>query len=69
MRQTHFVTSKEIPELLDQSRWAEIKKTKQFKVWLVYNKGRSLAYVWNSEILSEIEARKKAYLELVVIGE
>lgn len=63
----HFVTSQEFPELLDQNRWDEIKKIKHFRVWLVYNKGKSLAYVWDSNKLSEAEARKKANLELLVM--
>lgn len=65
MKQTNFVTSQELPELLDQSRWNEIREIKHLRVWLVYNKGKSLAYVWDSEKLSEIEARKKANLQLL----
>ena len=67
MKQTNFVTSKEVPELLDQSRWNEIRNIDHFKVWLVYNKGKSLAYVWDSEKLSDAEARRKADLELLVM--
>jgi len=64
---TNFVTSQELPELLDQTRWDEIRAVKKFKVWLVYNKGKSLAYVWDSNKLSETEARRKANLELLVM--
>ena len=67
MKQTNFVTSQEFPELLDQSRWDGIRKIKHLKVWLVYNKGKSLAYVWDSERLSETEARRKADLQLLII--
>lgn len=67
MKQTNFVTSQELPELLDQTRWGEIRAVKKFKVWLVYNKGKSLAYVWDSNKLSETEARRKANLELLVM--
>lgn len=67
MKQTNFVSSKELPELLDQSRWNEIRSKDHFKVWLVYNKGKSLAYVWDSEKLSDAEARRKADLELLVM--
>lgn len=67
MKQTNFVTSQELPELLDQSRWNEIREIKYFRVWLVYNKGKSLAYVWDSEKLSDAEARRKADLELLVM--
>lgn len=65
LKQTNFVTSQELPELLGQTRWDEIRAVKKFKVWLVYNKGKSLAYVWDSEKLSETEARRKANLELL----
>ena len=67
MKQVNFVTSQEFPELLDQSSWNEIRGIKHFRVWLVYNKGKSLAYVWNSEKLSETEARKKANLQLLIM--
>ena len=67
LKQTNFVTSQELPELLDQTRWDEIRAVKKFKVWLVYNKGKSLAYVWDSNKLSETEARRKANLELLVM--
>lgn len=67
LKQSDFVTSQELPELLDQKRWDEIRAVKNFKVWLVYNKGKSLAYVWDSNKLSETEARRKANLELLVM--
>ena len=67
LKQTNFITSQELPELLDQTRWDEIRAVKKFKVWLVYNKGKSLAYVWDSNKLSETEARRKANLELLVM--
>lgn len=67
LKQTNFVTSQELPELLDQKRWDEIREVNNFKVWLVYNKGKSLAYVWDSNKLSETEARRKANLELLVM--
>ncbi len=65
MKQVNFITSQDFPELLDQSSWNKIREIKNFRVWLVYNKGKSLAYVWDSEKLSEIEARKKANLQLL----
>lgn len=67
LKQSNFVTSQELPELLDQKRWDEIRAVKNFKVWLVYNKGKSLAYVWDGNKLSEAEARRKANLELLVM--
>lgn len=67
LKKTNFVTSQELPELLDQTRWDEIRAVKKFKVWLIYNKGKSLAYVSDSKKLSETEARRKANLELLIM--
>lgn len=67
LKQTNFVTSKELPKLLDQTMWDEIRAVKKFKVWLVYNKRKSLAYVWDSNKLSETEARRNANLELLIM--
>lgn len=67
MKQVNFVTSQEFPELLDQSSWNEIRVIRHFRVWLVYNKGKTLAYVWDSSKISDREVRKKAELQLLLI--
>ena len=67
MKQTNFVTSQQLPELLEQRRWEEIRRVTHFKVWLVYNKGKSIAYVWDKEKISDKEARKKAELQLLLM--
>ena len=67
LKQTNFMTSQDLPELLDQSNWDEIRKIRYLKVWLIYNKGKSLAFVWDSNKLSDTEARRKANLELLVM--
>ena len=67
MKQTNFMTSQELPELLDQSRWNEIRKIKHFKVWLIYDKGKSIAYVWDKNKLTDKEAKQKAELKLLLM--
>ena len=63
-----FVTSQEYPELLNQENWKTIKTCRDnLKVWLIYDRGKSIAYVWDQNKLSEIEARKKAELQLLLI--
>ena len=63
-----FVTSQDIPELLDQKQWSKLQNnTSYLKIWLVYNKGKSIAYVWDKNKLSESEARKKAELQLLLM--
>ena len=63
-----FVTSQEYPELLNQENWKTIKTyCNNLRVWLIYARGKSIAYVWDQNKLSEIEARKKAELQLLLI--
>lgn len=63
-----FATSLEYPDLLNQDNWKAIKASSiNFKTWLVYNKGKSIAYVWDKERFSDSEAKKKAELQLLLI--
>jgi hypothetical protein len=63
-----FVTSKDFPELLNQGNWNLIRESgSNLKTWLIYNKGKTVAYVWNSQKISDSEARKKAELELLLM--
>lgn len=40
-----FVSSQEIPELLNQENWSNLKENiKHLKIWLVYSKGKQIAY-------------------------
>lgn len=56
-----FATSLEYPDLLNQANWKAIKASNiNIKTWLVYNKGKSIAYVWDKEKFSDEEARNKA---------
>ena len=63
-----FITSQEYPGLLNQDNWKAIKDNNgNLKTWLVYNKGKSIAYVWDKEKFSDEEARKKAELQLLLM--
>lgn len=63
-----FTTSLEYPELLNQENWKVIKESSvNLKTWLVYNKGKSIAYVWDKEKFSDEEAKKKAELQLLLM--
>ena len=63
-----FVTSQEYPDLLNQDNWKEIKEECiNLKTWLIYNKGKSIAYVWDKEKFTDKEARKKAELQLLLM--
>ena len=63
-----FTTSQEYPDLLNQDNWKAIKDNNgNLKTWLVYNKGKSIAYVGATEKFSDEEARKKAELELLLM--
>ena len=68
VRKVGFVTSQEYPNLLNQDNWKAIKDNNgNLKTWLVYNKGKSIAYVWDKEKFSDEEARKKAELQLLLM--
>ena len=62
-----IATSLEYPDLLNQDNWNAIKEENiNLKTWLVYNKGKSIAYVWDKEKFSDEEARHKADLQLLL---
>ena len=68
MSKKGFVTSQEYPELLDQENWKAIKTCrKNLKVWLIYDRGKSIAYVWDKNKLTDKEAKQKAELELLLM--
>jgi len=63
-----FTTSLEYPDLLNQDNWKAIKASSiNLKTWLIYNKGKSIAYVWDKEKFSDEEARKKAEIQLLLM--
>ena len=63
-----FVTSREFPELLNQENWESIKNSyENLKIWLIYNKGKSIAYVWDKGKMTDKEAKRKAELELLLM--
>lgn len=68
IKKTSFVSSQELPELLNQENWPSLKENiKNLKIWLFYNKGKKVAYAWNSLILTDEQARKKAELRLLLM--
>lgn len=68
VRKVGFTTSQEYPDLLNQDNWKAIKEENiNLKTWLIYNKGKSIAYVWDKEKFSDEEAKKKAELQLLLM--
>ena len=68
VRKVGFTTSLEYPDLLNQDNWKAIKASSiNIKTWLVYNKGKSIAYVWDKEKFSDEEAKNKAELQLILM--
>lgn len=63
-----FVTSYDLPELINQNNWKELKGSiDNLRIWLIYNKGKSVAYAWDSTKISDQEARKKSELQLLLM--
>ena len=68
VRKVGFTTSQDYPDLLNQDNWKAIKEENiNLKTWLIYNKGKSIAYVWDKEKFSHEEARKKAEIQLLLM--
>lgn len=68
VNQKSFVTSQEFPELLNQENWKTIKTCcDNLKVWVIYDKGQSIAYVWDRYKLTDNDAKKKAELQLLLM--
>ena len=68
LHQRGFVTSHEYPELLNQENWKTIKTSRDnLKVWLIYDMGKSIAYVWDKNKLTDKEAKQKAELKLLLM--
>lgn len=65
-----FVSSQELPELANQNNWKELRESiDNLRIWLIYNKGKRVAYAWDDTKLSEQEARKKAELKLLLMSD
>ena len=63
-----FVSSQELPELINQNNWKELRESiNNLRIWLIYNKGKSVAYAWDSTKISDQEARKRAELQLLLM--
>lgn len=68
MSKSGFVTSEEVSELLNQDIWSDITdKAEYIKVWLLYNKGKIIAYAWDKNKLSDKQAKKKAEFKLLLM--
>ena len=68
VRKVGFTTSQEYPDLLNQDNWKAIKEESiNLKTWLIYIKGKSIAYVWDKEKFSDEEARKKSEIQLLLM--
>lgn len=63
-----FVTSQDYPEILNQENWKTIRTyCDNLRVWLIYDRGKSIAYVWDKNKLTDKEAKQKAELKLLLM--
>lgn len=68
IKKNGFLTNLEVPDLMNQELWPEITgRVKYAKVWLIYNKGKSIAYAWDQNIFTDNQARKKAEFQLLIM--
>ena len=66
LHERDFITDLDFPSLLDETF---IKQAKQsfpdIKWWAIYDKGKTISYIWKPDLLTEEEAKRKANLLLI----
>lgn len=66
MNQSNFVSDIDLPELADNQLISLVKQCyPKFKVWGIYEKGKSISYAWNPKQMTEAEAKRHAKLLLI----
>lgn len=66
IKQLDFISDIDLPELADSQTFFLIKKHfPKFRVWGIYDKGKSINYAWNPKQMTEIEAKKRAKFLLI----
>lgn len=63
-----FVNSQDYPEILDQENWKTIRTyCDNLRLWLIYHRRKSIAYVWDKNKLTDKGAKQKAELKLLLM--
>lgn len=66
INQSNFISDIDLPELADTQFTSLIKQCyPKFKVWGIYEKGKSISYAWNPKQMTEAEAKRHAKLILI----
>ena len=66
MNQVNFISDIDLPELADNQFISLIKHDySKFRTWGIYDRGKSINYVWNPEQMTEVEAKRHAKLLLI----
>lgn len=66
IKQLNFISDIDLPELANSQTFFSIKKHfPKFRVWGIYDKGKSINYAWNPKQMTEIEAKKRAKFLLI----
>lgn len=66
LRERAFITDLDFPSLSDEKFIKQVKQTfPDIRRWAIYDKGKTISYLWKPELLTEEEAKKKANFLLV----
>ena len=57
-----FITQLDCTQLNNKDMQEKLLKQNNIKIWSYYNKGKTLWYAWNTDKLTDIEAKQKAKL-------
>ncbi len=62
IQKNDFVTQLDCTQLNNKDMQEKLLKQKNIKIWSYHNKGKTLWYAWNTDKLTDIEAKQKAKL-------
>lgn len=60
IKKNGFITQLDCTQLNNKDMQEKLLKQKNIKIWSYYNKGKTLWYAWNTDKLTDIEAKQKA---------
>lgn len=66
LQEKDFITDLDFPDLADEDVIKQVHQVfPNIRSWVIYDKGKTISYIWKPELLTEEEAQRKANLLLI----
>ena len=66
LQEKDFVSDIDFPSLADETFIKQVQQVfPNVKRWAIYDRGKTIFYIWNSEQLTELEAKRRANVLLI----